>query len=89
MRLQLWLDMNKMQPWNNGGKIWKWANKHLRIVACAKSYLAMAALITFFEKGYGSRDAIASTLIANNNSCAEMRSDGGDAAIRAIINCRI
>jgi hypothetical protein len=51
--------------------------------------IAMAAFITFFEKGLVSRDAIDSTLIAYNNSCAEMRSDGRDAAIRAIINRRI
>jgi hypothetical protein len=49
----------------------------------------MAAFITFFEKGLVSRDAIDSTLIAYSNSCAEIRSDGRDAAIRAIINRRI
>jgi TPR repeat protein len=62
--------------------------KHLRIAASAGSYLAMAGLITFFE-GHGSVDAIDSTLIAYNNSCAEMRSAERDAAIRAFINRRI
>jgi TPR repeat protein len=62
--------------------------KHLRIAASAGSYLTMAGLITFFE-GYGSIDAIDSTLIAYNNSCAEMRSAERDAAIRAFINRRI
>jgi TPR repeat protein len=45
--------------------------KHFRIAASAGHHNAMHALQTFYEKVDGGRDAIDSTLIAYNNSCAE------------------
>ena len=62
------------------------AVKHWAIAASAGQYDAMHHLRILFGKGFVSRESIDSTLISYNNSCAEMRSDGRDAAIRAIIN---
>jgi TPR repeat protein len=57
--------------------------KHFRIAASAGHHIAMHALQTFYKKVIvGGRDAIDSTLIAYNNSCAEMRSKARDAYIR-------
>jgi hypothetical protein len=39
-------------------------------------------LTALYKKGYVSRESIDSTLIAYNNSCAEMRSEARDAYIR-------
>ena len=58
------------------------AVKHLTIAASAGSYLAMQSLISSFEQGTVSRESIDSTLIAYNNSCAEMRSEARDACIQ-------
>jgi hypothetical protein len=58
------------------------AVKHLTIAASAGSYLAMQSLISSFEQGTVSRESIDSTLIAYNNSCAEMKSEARDACIQ-------
>jgi TPR repeat protein len=58
------------------------AAKHLTIAASAGSYLAMQSLISSFEQGTVSRESIDSTLIAYNNSCAEMKSEARDACIQ-------
>ena len=68
------------------------AVKHFTIAASGGHYNAMQILRKLFEKGYDTvvcRDVIDSTLTAYNHSCAEMRSDGRDAAIRAFINRRV
>jgi TPR repeat protein len=65
------------------------AVKHWAIAASAGQYKAMHHLRILFGKGFVSRESIDSTLISYNNSCAEMRSDGRDAAIRAIIKRRM
>jgi TPR repeat protein len=65
------------------------AVKHWAIAASAGEHGAMHHLSISFGKGFVSRESIDSTLISYNNSCAEMRSDGRDAAIHAIINCRM
>jgi len=61
------------------------AMKHWMIAASAGCFNAMYHLITFFKKGYVSRESISSTLAAYNSSCAEIRSDTRDACICAII----
>jgi TPR repeat protein len=58
------------------------AMKHFSIAASAGSSDAMYTLQQVFESGHVNRDAIDSTLIAYNNSCAEMRSKARDAYIR-------
>jgi TPR repeat protein len=58
------------------------AVKHWTIAASAGHYDAMHELRVGFEKGCVSRESINSALDAYNNSCAEMRSDARDAAIR-------
>jgi TPR repeat protein len=58
------------------------AVKHLKIGASAGDSRAMHQLRTFFEEGTVSRESIDSTLIAYNNSCAEMRSEARDAYMR-------
>jgi TPR repeat protein len=58
------------------------AMKHWTIAASAGEYEAMHHLRAFFEKGAVSRESINSTLAAYNSSCAEMRSEARDAAIR-------
>jgi tetratricopeptide (TPR) repeat protein len=50
------------------------AAKHWTIAASAGCYHAMYKLRTLFEKGYVSRELIDSSLMAYNDSCAEMRS---------------
>jgi TPR repeat protein len=65
----------------NDGNI-EQAVKHWIIGASAGGYHAMHNLRLFFEKGLVSRDTINSTLAAYNSSCAEMRSEDRDAAIR-------
>jgi TPR repeat protein len=59
------------------------AIKHLRIVASAGYFKAMYNLLVSFNKGAVSRESIASTLAAYNNSCAEMRNEARDACIKA------
>ena len=61
------------------------AIKHWKIAASAGDYVAMHALITFFKKGTGSRKAIKSTLVAYNNTCAEMRSEARDTYIHTVM----
>ena len=61
------------------------AMKHWAIAASAGYHKAMQHLITFFKKGFVSKESINSTLAAYNNSCAEMRSEARDACIRACI----
>jgi TPR repeat protein len=61
------------------------AVKHWKIAASAGHYKAMFQLNICFEKGLVSRESIDSTLVAYNNSCAEMRSEDRDAYIRTII----
>jgi hypothetical protein len=58
------------------------AVKHYKIAASAGQHFAMHRLRQFFENGHVGRDEIDSTLIAYNNSCAEMRSESRDAYIR-------
>jgi tetratricopeptide (TPR) repeat protein len=60
------------------------AIKHWTIAASAGEYNAMNHLITLFKQGVVSRDSINSTLTSYNNSCAEMRSESRNAAIRSI-----
>jgi TPR repeat protein len=62
----------------NSGNIER-AIKHCTIAASAGHYIAMQNLI---EEGTVSRESIDSTLIAYNNSCAEMRSEARDAYMR-------
>ena len=65
------------------------AVKHWIIAASAGYYTAMHILRVEFEKGRVSRDQIDSSLIAYNDSCAEMRSEARDAYIKnAIIRNR-
>jgi TPR repeat protein len=61
------------------------AVKHFRIAASAGCFRAMYALLIAFNQSIVSRDEINSTLTAYNNSCAEMRSEARDAAIRVYI----
>jgi TPR repeat protein len=58
------------------------AAKHWTIAASAGDHNAMRDLITLFELGHVSKKSIDSTLIAYNNSCAEMRSEARDAYMR-------
>jgi TPR repeat protein len=61
------------------------AVKHLTIAASAGHHTAMYALLLVFNQSIVSRDEINSTLTAYNNSCAEMRSEARDTAIRVCI----
>jgi hypothetical protein len=61
------------------------ALKHWTIGASAGCFSAMHQLRTFFEQGYVSRESIDSTLVAYNNSCAEVRSEARDAYIRVVM----
>jgi TPR repeat protein len=61
------------------------AIKHWKIAASAGDYVAMHAMITFSKKGTGSRKAINSTLVAYNNTCAEMRSEARDTYIHTVM----
>jgi len=47
--------------------------------------LPMRAKITFSEKGTGRRKAINSTLVAYNNTCAEMISESRDPYIHTVM----
>jgi TPR repeat protein len=58
------------------------AIRHFRITASAGCFRAMSTLLIVFKQGYGSRDAIDATLMAYNNSCAEMRSQARDRFIQ-------
>jgi TPR repeat protein len=59
------------------------AVKHFMIAASAGGCDAMDNLLIAFNQGHGvSKDALNSTLIAYNNSCAEMRSEARDAYMR-------
>jgi TPR repeat protein len=58
------------------------AIKHWTIAASAGEYNAMHVLRTEYEKGCVRRELINTSLIAYNNSCAEMRSEARDAYIR-------
>jgi TPR repeat protein len=58
------------------------ALKHWMIAASSGEYGAMYNLQKVFEKGFGSRDEIDSTLTAYNHSCAGMRSEAREAYIR-------
>jgi TPR repeat protein len=69
-----------MDEYNSGNM--ERAIKHWTIAASAGDYDAIHQLITSFKKGHVSRETINSTFEAYNNSCAEMRSEARDAAIR-------
>jgi len=58
------------------------AEKHWTIAASAGEYKAMKNLLIAINQGLTSRATIDATLIAYNKSCAEMRSDARDSAIR-------
>jgi TPR repeat protein len=58
------------------------AVKHWMISASAGSYYAMHNMLVAFNKDSVSRNAMDSTLIAYNNSCAEIRSKARDAFIQ-------
>ena len=58
------------------------AMKHWKIAASAGDYHSMHGLIQYFKKGLVSGESLDSTLIAYNNSCAEMRSEARDAYMR-------
>jgi hypothetical protein len=47
----------------------------------------MHHLRILFEKGAVSRESIDSTLVAYNDSCAEVRSEARDAYMRRFIDC--
>jgi len=66
---------------NNYGNIER-ALMHWIIAESAGGYEAMHELRIGFEKGFVSRESIDSSLAAYNSSCAEMRSEARDAAIR-------
>ena len=61
------------------------AVKHWTIAASAGNCYAMKNLLIAFNHGSTSRATIDATLTAYNTSCAEMRSDARDAAIRVYI----
>jgi TPR repeat protein len=61
------------------------AIKHWTIAASAGYFVAMHALITFTEKGTGRREPINSTLVAYNNTCAQMRSEARDTYIHTVM----
>ena len=61
------------------------AVKHWVIAASGGHYKAMKNFLIAFNHGMVSRESINSTLTAYNNSCAEMRSEARDAAIRVFI----
>ena len=58
------------------------AIKHWIIAASTGDYKAMQCLLIAFNQGSTSRAIIDATLTAYNTSCAGMRSDSRDAAIR-------
>jgi TPR repeat protein len=58
------------------------ALKHWVIAASAGYYKAMFLLKACFEEGFVSRESIESTLTAYNTSCAEIRSEARDSAMR-------
>jgi TPR repeat protein len=62
------------------------AVRHYTIGASAGCFRAMHSLQTLFEQGSISRHEIDLTLTAYNNSCAEMRSEARDKAIRSFTN---
>jgi TPR repeat protein len=62
------------------------AMKHWTIAALAGDYRSMQQLKNCFEKGLVTRESIDSTLLAYNNSCAEMRSEARDAYIQWYID---
>jgi TPR repeat protein len=62
------------------------AVKHWTIAASAGCYEAMNYLRLIFEQGHVSIDAINSTLVFYNNSCAEMRSKARDVFIQTMTN---
>ena len=61
------------------------AIKHWTIAASAGDYDAMNELRLSFEEGSVSRESIDSTLVAYNNSCAEVRSEARDAYLRTFL----
>ena len=69
----------------NSGK-YEQAAKQWKIAASAGHHKAMYNLRVDFEEGALSRESIDSILIAYNNSCAEVRSEARDAAIREYIS---
>ena len=62
------------------------AFRHFTIAASAGQHNAMHVLRTCFVRGAVSRESINSTLVAYNNSCAEMRNEARDTFIRVQIN---
>jgi TPR repeat protein len=65
---------------DNSGNMEK-AMKHWIIAASDGEFDAMHQLTVLYEKGLVSRESIDSTLIAYNDSCAEMRSEARDGYI--------
>jgi TPR repeat protein len=60
--------------------------KHCIIAASAGHHSAMHNLLVALKGGDISRDVIDSTLAAYNTSCAELRSETRDAAIRSLMD---
>jgi TPR repeat protein len=58
------------------------ALKHWTIAASAGNYIAMHNLLIALKNHDISRESMDSTLVAYNNSCAEMRSEARDACIQ-------
>ena len=56
--------------------------KHWTIAASAGKYMSKQNLLGEFKQGFVIRAIIDATLTAYNTSCAGMRSDSRDAAIR-------
>ena len=77
-----WCNLGTMEA--NSGNMER-AIKHWTIAASAGCFCAMYHLISFFQKGFVSRESINSILAAYNKSCAEMRSQARDAYIRLFI----
>jgi len=73
--------------YNSGNK--ERAMKYWTIAASAGDLKAMPELRLSFEQGYVNRESINSTLVAYNNSCAEMRSEARDAVINMMCNDQI
>jgi TPR repeat protein len=61
------------------------AVKHWIIAASSGNHRAMNNVLVSYNQGLVSRDTMDSTLIAYNNSCADMRSEARDAAIRMLV----
>jgi hypothetical protein len=70
-----------LDAWNISREQWTELLSIGQLLHQLGGYTAMDAMQTFFKKGLVSSDLTDSTLIAYNNSCAEMRSEARDADI--------